>query len=134
MADREQAEAMIKQTQATLIESQQFSYQHLVNAATEKFFNSSSHAFAYGKWDALVSYLIQCSSICSDGLLNLHDAAVHTITESLRSDGHQQLPVSLCVRNQIERYGYTDWYSEIKDVSQQERVSRQSPWVWRPLR
>jgi hypothetical protein len=128
MANREQAEAMVKQTQATLIESQQFSYQHLVNAATEDLLGIGNGSDRYA-WTSLKQWLLTSAQFCESHSLALHDAVISLIRKTQKEGGAASLAASKAIQQQLQASAVMDCYKDMADASQDDHFTWQLPWI-----
>lgn len=117
----------------TLVRSGEFSYQHLVFAATLGMDFSRGQDREISAWENMKKYLNRSSILLRQRLFNLHDAALYLAHESLANPQLGRLNSGHYVQNKLQQYGYSDGYLEISEAMQNDSLAWRSPWIWRAI-
>lgn len=124
--DIDRATEIAVNARCALIDSQQFSYQHLVTAACDRVIEVRSGDTSES-WNNVKEWLRVSSVLSGEQDLPLHDAAMHLIHENLSATVSDSVQVH--VRNQLTNRGLTNWLPSMKRAAAEDPIMLRAPWI-----
>lgn len=131
MRDLDACQEIAQRTQERLIESGEFGYHKLVHAATQGLLDLKNGLSEDPGWNSLVDYLADANRLALERQLELHDAVVHLIHETLSNKRQPNSEARKIVMRLVAERNLTNWFETQKMYAIADPVFWRSPWIWR---
>lgn len=142
MRDLDRCQEIVRNARIALVDSGIFDYSRLVETATKGLL--APRGDVDHQWQSLSEYLRRSAEAFSGGGPELHDAALHLISEEVLPNARGRRGVTAEIEvgsstapreviRYLEREGKLAWFDEIARIMMSDPVSTRAPWIWRPV-
>lgn len=133
MRDLDRCEEIAGSAKNRLIATREFGYQHLVSSATEGLLPTTAMSADQAEWAKLTNHLAESAKLVADGQIELHDAALHLIHESLSNSGSKASAAVRVITDRLATASHREWFRQMYALSMEDSLTWRAPWIWRSL-